>query len=207
MSRIRDPEHTRGVLLDAATAEVRRKGFQAASLGDILATAGVTKGALYHHFEDKTALGYAVLEERITGTIVGTWAEPLDADGNPVDTLLAVVAESTAVLDDDDIALGCPLNNLALEMSPVDEGFRERINDLYVAWYTALALALARGQDEGTVRADVDPAAAAVFVVGALAGARSMAKHAQSADVLHSSTACLTEYIEGLRARPSVRRV
>jgi len=203
MSRIRNPDYTRGVLLDAAAAEIHRNGFQAASLGDILETAGVTKGALYHHFQDKTALGYAVLDERITADIVRTWAEPLDAEGNPVDTLVAIIAETTAVLSDEDIALGCPLNNLAVEMSPVDEGFRDRINDVYVAWYSALALALARGQDEGTVRADVDPAAAAVFVIGALAGARSMAKHAQSADVLNSSVGCLLDYIQGLRARPS----
>jgi AcrR family transcriptional regulator len=200
MTRTRDPDHTRGLLLDAAYEEIRRNGFQAASLGDILAETGVTKGALYHHFEDKGALGRAVLAERIAPDIDATWIAPLEAADDPIDALLAIVAGGTATLGDDDIALGCPLNNLAVEMSPVDETFREVINDIYVAWYTAVALALARGQDRGHVGSDVDPAAAAVFIVGALAGGRSMAKHAQSAAILESSIACLLGYIQGLRA-------
>ena len=41
------------------------RGFQSASLDTILASAGVTKGALYYHFNSKEALGYAVVEEII----------------------------------------------------------------------------------------------------------------------------------------------
>jgi hypothetical protein len=141
-----------------------------------------------------------VLAERIAPDIDTTWIAPLEGGDDPIDGLLAIVAGGTATLGDDDIALGCPLNNLAVEMSPVDETFREVINDIYVAWYTAVALALARGQDGGQVRSDVDAAAAAVFIVGALAGGRSMAKHAQSSAILESSVACLLEYIQGLRA-------
>ena len=50
-------------LLEAAFAEFHLHGFQAASLDAIVARAGVTKGALYHHFPDKSALGHAVIDE------------------------------------------------------------------------------------------------------------------------------------------------
>jgi len=65
--RTRAPEVTRQKLLSAAFEEIYRSGFQAASLDRILAKAGVTKGALYHHFIDKAALGYAVVDEVVKG--------------------------------------------------------------------------------------------------------------------------------------------
>jgi len=51
--------------LNAASREIYRSGFQSASLDTILASTGVTKGALYYHFKSKEGLGYAVVEEVI----------------------------------------------------------------------------------------------------------------------------------------------
>jgi TetR/AcrR family transcriptional regulator, transcriptional repressor for nem operon len=53
-------------LLKAAFKEMHRSGFRSADLDAILAKAGVTKGALYYHFDDKEALGYAVVDEVVT---------------------------------------------------------------------------------------------------------------------------------------------
>ena len=61
--KLRDPQRTRERLLQAAFREVYHSGFQGAGLDTILASTGVTKGALYHHFGSKEALGYAIVEE------------------------------------------------------------------------------------------------------------------------------------------------
>ena len=71
--RSRDPDVTRNKLLQAAFEEIYRRGFQAASLDTILIKAGVTKGALYHHFPDKAALGYAVVDEVVKGLLLKRW--------------------------------------------------------------------------------------------------------------------------------------
>jgi len=70
-TRLRDPERTRDRLLRAASREIYRLGFQSASLDTILASARVTKGALYYHFKNKEALGYAVVEEVISPDVRG----------------------------------------------------------------------------------------------------------------------------------------
>ena len=49
------------------------------------------------------------------------------------------------------LTLGCPLNNLAQEMAPVDEGFRSRIETLYRDWRRGLAKALRQGQHSGSI--------------------------------------------------------
>ena len=53
---------TRQVILEAAYEEIHVRGFQAASLSKILSSTNVTKGALYHYFPTKLALGYAVVD-------------------------------------------------------------------------------------------------------------------------------------------------
>lgn len=56
-------EATRGALLAAARTLFVDKGYADTSTPEIAAMAGITRGALYHHFEDKRALFRAVLEE------------------------------------------------------------------------------------------------------------------------------------------------
>ena len=57
------PVSARIKLLDAAHAVVRRKGYAATSVDEICAAAGVTKGAFFHHFPSKEALGVAAAEQ------------------------------------------------------------------------------------------------------------------------------------------------
>lgn len=56
MKNVERVQRTRKALLDAARKLFSEKGFGATSTEEILAAAGVTRGALYHHFADKTAL-------------------------------------------------------------------------------------------------------------------------------------------------------
>jgi len=103
---LRDPERTRERLLQAASREIYRSGFQSASLDTILAAAGVTKGALYYHFDSKEALGYAVVEEVIAPALRGTWVRPLQMSKGPIDALIGIVQGIS--VRPDDVRGGCP---------------------------------------------------------------------------------------------------
>ena len=193
-------EETRQQLLAAAFEEIHRFGFQSASISRILKHTGVTKGALYHYFPSKKALGYAVLDEMIRDRMRELWIEPLQ-QGNPVDVLVDTITTAGRQMTLEDIQLGCPLANLSQEMSAVDEGFRERLDAIYAEWRAGLAVALRRGQQAGQVRGDIDVEATAVMVVATLEGCLAAAKNAQSHKVLMQCGQALIHYLENLRAR------
>ena len=99
------------------------------------------------------------------------------------------------------LRLGCPLNNLAQEMSPIDEAFRQTIEQVFQMWREGLAKALRRGQAAGNVRQNLDPDTVAAFLVAAIEGAIGTAKNAQRAKLLSACLRSLVEYIESLRPR------
>jgi AcrR family transcriptional regulator len=136
----RDAAATRERLIAAAFEEIYRTGFQGSDINSILTRAGLTKGALYHHFGSKEALGHAVIEQLIAGVMTAKWLAPLDDTDDPIGALIGVV-EGTS-LQDAHVTGGCPLNNLAQEMSPIDEGFRMRLSHIFTGWIGGIADAL-----------------------------------------------------------------
>ena len=91
MPRVRNPMQTRRAILQAAYENIHRQGYQAAGLSDILAATGVTKGALYHHFPNKAALGYAVVDEVLKAYVETWWLEPIEDTEDPVGVLAGLI--------------------------------------------------------------------------------------------------------------------
>jgi AcrR family transcriptional regulator len=201
--RGRDPDVTRDKLLQAAFEEIYRRGFQAASLDTILAKAGVTKGALYHHFPNKASLGYAVVGEVVKGLLLERWGVLEPPSGDPITALQRILRGRVANLTSREVELGCPLNNLAQEMSPLDQRFRRGVNATFDIWTDAVAKDLASGKAQGTVRKDVDVRKIAAFVVASIEGSFGLAKGAQSASMLRSNLEVLSTFLESLRPKAS----
>lgn len=80
-------EATRLALIEAARRLFVEKGYAETATPDIVAEAGVTRGALYHHFEDKKALFRAVLEREAEAVAARIEAVSLPA-GSPREALL-----------------------------------------------------------------------------------------------------------------------
>ena len=162
----------------------------------ILAAAGVTKGALYYHFDNKDALGYAVVDEVIASNLHQKWVQPLRNAKNPIDVLVRIIQSES--VKGEEFRRGCPLNNLSNEMSG-DEGFRRRTGKVFRAWHDAIARALSEGQKRGVVRGDVNANETATFLIAAYEGYLSLAKIWRDARMLQSGQRKACRHLESLR--------
>ena len=194
-------DNTRQKLLQAAFAEFYRHGFQGGSLNQIVEAAGSTKGAIFHHFAGKQELGYAVIDEIIEPLLLGRWLTPVASSTDPI----AELKSSFRRFVKEDIESGawvhgCPLNNLAQEMSPLDDGFRARIDTLYTAWRKGFATALADGMAAGAVRADVAPRPVAAMLVAGQMGIWGTGKSSQNKSLMMQATDAMCGYLDTLRA-------
>jgi TetR/AcrR family transcriptional repressor of nem operon len=202
--RFRDPERTRQRLLQAAFREIHRSGFQSAGIDAILAATNVTKGALYYHFDSKETLGYAVVEEIIAKLTRDRWLRPMLSEGQPIDILIGVVRRIPA--RPKDVRAGCPLLNLAQEMSPLDEQFRKRLESIFLDWQEGVATLLRKGQSQGTVRRDLNPDETASFLVAMIEGYATLAKNAQDTKVWNAGIRNIVEWLRSLRAPGNRKR-
>jgi AcrR family transcriptional regulator len=83
MTRAQQRERTRTVLLEVSRRLFATRGYAAVGLAEIVREAGVTKGALYHHFEGgKTDLFRAVLAQ-VQAEVAQTVAATADAEADP----------------------------------------------------------------------------------------------------------------------------
>ena len=203
---LRDPERTRERLLQAGFREVHRSGFQSASIDTILAATNVTKGALYYHFESKEDLGHAIVEEIIAKLPRDRWLLPLhrSKDKDPIDALIGIVRAIPA--RPEDVKGGCPLVNLAQEMSQLDEQFRKRLETIFRAWQEGIATALRRGQSQGTVRRDLVASETAGFLIALVEGYQVLAKNAQDPKVWNVGIRNIVGWLRSLRAPRQSRR-
>jgi TetR/AcrR family transcriptional repressor of nem operon len=204
--RLRNPERTRERLLQAAFREVYKVGFQSAGIDTILAATNVTKGALYYHFENKEALGYAIIEEIVAKLPRDRWLLPLQQskDKDPIDALIGIVQAIPA--RPKDVKGGCPLANLAQEMSQLDEQFRKRLERIFHAWQEGIAMALRRGQSQGTVRRDLVPEETASFLIAMVEGYEVLAKNAQDAKVWNVGIRNIVGWLRSLRPPDNHKR-
>ena len=192
-------------MLHAASREIYRSGFQSAGLETILASAGVTKGALYYHFKSKEALGYAVIEEVIAPDVHRKWVHPFQFVKDPISALIGAVQRIP--VRPEDVRGGCQLNNLAQEMSPLDAGFRKRMAIIFNAWREAVASTLREGQANGIVRRDLEPANAAGLLIAMVEGYASLAKNAQDPQVMKAGIRNIVNWLRSLRSSGNRKRV
>jgi AcrR family transcriptional regulator len=195
----RNPDQTRRRILDAALEEIHLRGFQGMRVDHILSRTGLTKGALYHHFANKMAIGYAIVDEILGQDVMQRWVEPLENCDNPITCIIKILEQERQGRTASEIEKGCPINNLSQEMSPIDEGFRERLEQVYQRWTCAIAAALERGQAKGLIRVEVDPRKVARFLLASLQGIIGVAKCCKDECILDDMGDCLREYLYQLQ--------
>lgn len=193
-----DPEGTRRRLLDAAAEAFQSRGYQGTGMHELMREAGVTGGALYHHFPTKKALGLAVIRDRVAAEVEETWIKPVRMAPDALDGIAGVFEGIAAGLRRRGAVSGCPLNNLVLELALADPAFREAMDAVFDAWRAAIAARLCADQAAGRL-AEADADELAAFVVAAYSGAMAQAKAQQDAAPLEACARQLMRCLEGLR--------
>jgi AcrR family transcriptional regulator len=82
VTRAEQKEHTRRTLVAVSRSLFAAKGYGAVGLAEIVRESGVTKGALYHHFDGKADLFRAVLEE-VQQEVAARVVAAAEAAGDP----------------------------------------------------------------------------------------------------------------------------
>ncbi|WP_206484333.1 TetR/AcrR family transcriptional regulator [Thalassotalea sp. G2M2-11] len=193
---MRDAEQTRQKILAISADEIHQHGFKDTSLSIILKRCGISKGALYHHFDNKMELGYAVFEEIYTPMFLAMWQPAVEA-ADPIEGLCCFFQSMSEEMSCDEVICGCPLNNLCQEMAAVDEGFRLRILNMQQQLNHLIAINLQRVAD--SLQPNLDFKQVAYFIVSCFHGSSSLSKSTKNKELFDKVIAELCRYIRHLK--------
>ncbi len=155
-------EQTRGKLVEAALRVFATSGYERATVDDLAAAAGYSKGAYYFHFSTK---------EEILLELLDAWSEDrtarLESSASADQPAAVVLMEMVeALLSYEDDSPHQP--SLLLEFwsqALRSEQVRRQLNAAYDGWKDLLAGAFKRARDEGVIAEDVEPATASALAL------------------------------------------
>ena len=153
-------------LLEAARDTIRSKGFAASSIDDICRAAEVSKGAFFHHFASKDALGVAAAAFWAETTTAFFAAAPYHQPSDPLERVLAYVAFRRSIISEQLWEFTCLVGTMAEEVYATHPAIRE-------------ACGASIFGHAATLEADIAAAMAQYGVAGSWTAA-SLARHTQT---------------------------
>ncbi len=162
---VRQPrsEVTRRKIINAAVELFNEVGYPSAGLGDIIERVDVTKGALYHHFDSKESLAFAVIDEAMER--LGSVLERSTLSSSALESLIQARLRMcrTHVLGH----LGADWRAPSVHVRRIQRDRRGLLPRLD----RRDGVPGKEGPGEGDVRAELDPEAVGNVIVDALVGA------------------------------------
>ena len=188
-------------LLDAAHSVVRRKGYAATSVDEICTAAGVTKGAFFHHFASKEALGVAAAEQWTNRAAPMFEFPPYTKLADPLDRYLGHIDFRLALLEGPVADFTCFVGTMLQESFATSDPIRAACDASISAYCERLAIDIQQSIDRYETTEPVTALSLAHHTQAVLQGAFIMAKAKNSPEIARDSVAHLKRYVEMLFKR------
>jgi TetR/AcrR family transcriptional repressor of nem operon len=174
------PSDARQRLIEAARNVIYAHSYEAVSVDELCAAAGVNKSSFYHFFSSKQELVLVALDSQwqwFEETILKpTFANALPPQERIVRFFDLILKQQQAQKQTDGHIRGCPLGNLTLEMSTQDELIRARVEQFFQAWLSYFERMLHDAKAQGIVPSTLDTAVTAQALLAYFEGVVLLAK-------------------------------
>lgn len=189
---------TRDRLVEAAADLFLKQGYHATGIAQILREAGARSGSLYHFFPTKEDLLLAVLE-RYRDMLHPAVIDPVfERVSDPLERVFGVLDGYRRMLVYTECAQGCPIGNLALELSESHPAARRLIADNFTGWRDAVRRCFEDARDRLPEPADTEQLA--TFVLTTMEGAVMLARAYRSLEPYDVAVTRLRDYFDRLVA-------
>lgn len=185
-------------LLEAARNIIRAKGFAATTVDDLCRQAEVTKGAFFHHFNSKEALGVAAAEYWAETTSAFFAAAPYHLPDDPLDRVLAYIAFRKAIIVGQIAEFTCLVGTMAQEVYAISPDIREACGKSIFGHAATLEGDIRAAMQARRIQGDWTPESLARHTQAVIQGGFVLAKAGNDPDLARESLDHLDRYIRSL---------
>ncbi|HZF14431.1 MAG TPA: TetR/AcrR family transcriptional regulator [Steroidobacteraceae bacterium] len=129
---------TRQRIVLAAMHLFWEKGYGSTSVSDILKSADINSGSLYHYFPGKQDVLLAVLEDYQNGLGNMLLNPAWEGVTDPIERIFRLLDRYRRSIIETDCTYGCPIGSLALEIHEPDPVIREQLVNNFAGWVEAV---------------------------------------------------------------------
>lgn len=203
LTKTTTPPNARIKLLEAALTVIRTKGYAATTVDELCAAAGVTKGAFFHHFKSKEALGIAAAEHwsEMTGALFAD--APYHAHAEPLDRVLAYLAFRKALLQGGVPEFTCLVGTMVQETYETAPAIREACARSISGHAETLEADIEAAMRERGMTPDWTAKSLALHTQAVIQGAFILAKSGGGAAIAADTIDHLVRYVELLFGDPA----
>lgn len=174
------------------------QGYHATGVATILREAQVNSGSLYHFFPSKEALLVGVLERYVEALYPMVIDRAAAATSDPIARVFALLRNYRSNMEATGCKMGCPVGNLALELSDEHPEIRRLIDLNFNNWIAAVKCWLDAAGDR--LPPDLDRHELARFILTVMEGGIMQSRAAASLAPFDASVGQLREYVDRLLA-------
>lgn len=162
---------TKQKILEVGAEIIRKKGYNNTGIQQILQAAGIPKGSFYFYFKNKQDFGMAVIDyyTEIIGSRFQTFFN--DPQYDSITKLREFFKSHNEMFESENFEGGCPIGNLAQEMSDQDEIFRKKIEKTISLYLDASTKLIEEAKKEGTITTNYPAQSLAEFIFNSWEGA------------------------------------
>jgi TetR/AcrR family transcriptional regulator, transcriptional repressor for nem operon len=182
-------------LLDAALSLIRTRGYEATTVEDLCAAAGVTKGAFFHHFDSKEALAVAAAEYWSETTSAFFAAAPYHRRADPLQRVLGYIDFRKAILTGKVPEFTCLVGTMVQEIYVSSPAIRNACDASISSHAATLEPDIAEAMTRYRVRGDCTARSLALHTQAVLQGAYVLAKAKGNAAIAAESIDHLHRYV------------
>lgn len=201
---MRKGEQTRQEIIRKAAPLFNQRGYEGATLSDLMEATGLEKGGIYRHFNSKQQLATEAFDFAWKSAL-DTRFEGIEAIPNTVDRLKQAV-RNFRERREGLVPGGCPLLNTAIDADDGNPQLREKARRALHSWLERLRGIIEEGKQRGEVRREIDPLQLATFIVGTLEGSLMVSRLQRKDEPCAQACRYLEDYFEStVRAKASKR--
>lgn len=190
-------DQTRSRIIEEAAALFNQRGFEGASMAELMEATGLEKGGIYRHFNSK--------EEIAAEAFDYAWQTALEARMKDLDSIADRIDRLKKFIDNfveraGSVPGGCPLLNTAVDADDGNPVLRERARKALARLHLRISTITREGIKEGHIRKGTDPTRLATLIISSLEGALMMSRLNHDREPLKTVRTYLQDHLEGLRA-------
>jgi AcrR family transcriptional regulator len=191
-------ERTREYIIETASRIFNKKGYDGTSFSDIIESTGLSKGAIYGHFENKDELALAALDYNLELASRIIFSNVKDRPDS-YEKLIGFAKSYSQFYEIINKAGGCPVINAAVDSDDGHDEVRKRVIKTIAIWQNSIKKIISEGIKNGELKSSPEVEVFSDIFISLIEGAIMLSKVMNDRRYIDNASNYLVSLVEKMK--------